>query len=237
MAGLTYTTYVAALAQLMVIEPTDTDFVAYLPNIINDAEQRIYRELDLLSTVVFDTSSSVTPNNPGFVLPTSVGKFIVVNSISVFTPVGATALNGTLNPLTPVTLDFLHMAWPSATGAGVPQLFAMVTDSIVRFGPWPDAAYVAQVGGTQRPTPLTVTNNTTFLSLYLPDLFLSASMVAGAAYQKNFGAMADNPQMAVSWESHYQTEFASANVEENRKKFASGAWGSLQPTPIATATR
>ena len=129
------------------------------------------------------------------------------------------------------------MLWPSTTGAGVPALYAMITDQIIIVGPAASAGYTIECIGTIRPTPLSASNPTTFLTLYLPDLFLSASMVYMSAYMRNWSASADDPKMSVSWQSHYDMELASANVEEMRKKYSSGGWGSLQPTPIATAGR
>jgi hypothetical protein len=93
-------------------------------------------------------------------------------------------------------------------------------------GPPPDAAYRVEVIGTIRPDPLSSSNPTTYLTQYLPDLFMAASLVFGAGYLQNYGAMVDNPQQAVSWESHYQALKASADMEENRKKYASQAWTS-----------
>jgi hypothetical protein len=116
-------------------------------------------------------------------------------------------------------------------------MYAMITDQTVIVGPWPDANYMVEVIGTVRPTPLSASNTTTYLTLYLPDLFVAASMIFAAGYQQNFGSQADNPQQAQSWSAQYDKLFPSANIEEMRKKYASQAWGSLQPTPIATPTR
>ena len=145
--------------------------------------------------------------------------------------------NGTRNQLVPCSRDVLDILWPSTTGAGVPALYAMITDQEIIVGPAPGAAYTCEVIGTIRPPPLSASNTVTVLTLYLPDVFLAASMVYMSAYMRNFGAQADDPKMATSWESHYQTLLASANVEEMRKKYSSGAWSSLQPTPIATSGR
>jgi hypothetical protein len=75
------------------------------------------------------------------------------------------------------------------------------------------------------------------LSQYLPDVFLAAAMVFASGYQKNFSSMGDNPQQAVSWESHVQPLIESAKVEEIRKKFGSQGWSSKSPDPIATPPR
>jgi hypothetical protein len=57
--SLTYNTFVTSLANLIVVSPVDVGYVTALPNIIDDAEQRLYRELDLLSTVTRDTAPLV----------------------------------------------------------------------------------------------------------------------------------------------------------------------------------
>ena len=233
-----YATYVATLSNLTVTTATMPEFVQILPECIDYAEQRLYRELDLLNTVIRDSSATLTVGTRNFTLPTTLGRFVVTNGFNVITPVSTTNPdNGTRNQLVPTTRDVLDIIWPSTTGATVPQLYAMITDQQIIVGPAPDAAYTIECIGTIRPNPLSASNTTTYLSLYLPSLLVAASMVFMSGYMKNFGAQADDPQMGASWESQYGKLFTSANTEEMRKKYASGAWGSLQPTPIATATR
>lgn len=234
---MNYTEYVAALSNLLVVEASDADFVDILPRIIDYAEQRMYRELDLLNTVTRSTGTlSVGTRN--FTLPQSNGRFVVTNGINVITPSSVTIPDeGTRNPLTPASLDIVDRLWPSVTGASVPTMYAMLTDQVIVVGPAPDQGYTVEVKGTIRPNALSASNPTTYLTLYLPDAFLACSMVGGAAWQKNFGAQADDPKMAMSWETQYQALFASANVEEQRKRYSAGGWASLSPTPIATPTR
>jgi len=235
--SLTYSQWIAELANLCVIDASDANFVANLPSTIDDAEQRIYRDLDLLNTVTRDTGTLSTGTR-SFTLPSNLGRFVVTNGFNVITPSTTTDPDsGTRNQLVPCSRDVLDMLWPSTTGAAVPALYAMITDQQIIVGPAPDATYTIEVIGTIRPTPLSASNTTTYLTLYLPDLFLSASMVFMSAYMRNFGAQADDPKMATSWESHYQTELSSANVEEQRKRYAAGQWSSMQPAPLATPPR
>jgi len=91
--------------------------------------------------------------------------------------------------------------------------------------------------GWIRPTPLSLANQTTPLTLYLPDVFLAAALVMAAGYQMNFSSMGDNPQQAVTWGSHVKTLLDSAKVEEFRKKFTSEAWTSKTPDPLAVPPR
>lgn len=234
---MNYATWVATISNLTVIDAADPDFVQILPECEEYTSNRLYRELDLLNTVTRQ-SGALTANDRNFTLPSAGGRFVVTNGINIITP--STTTNPDLGervPCTPVTRDYLDMAWPSSTGATVPAQYAMITDQTVIFGPWPDAAYTAEVVGTYRLAALSSTNTTSPLSLYWPDLFVAASMVFMTGYQRNFGAQASDPQSGMSWEAQYGKLFASADVETMRSKYASGAWGSLQPTPIATPSR
>ena len=229
----TYATWVAAIANETVIDPADTNFLAQISSSIDYGEMRLYRDLDLLSTVVRDIGT-LSANTRIFNLPSNLGRFVVTNGFNVFTPVGTVT---TRNPLVPCSRDVLDMLWPSLTGAGIPSLYAMITDQQIIMGPAPDQAYSIEVIGTIRPAPLSASNTTTALTLYLPDLWFAATMIFWSGYQHNWGAQSDDPRQAVSWESQYQALLASANVEEQRKRYAAGQWSSMQPAPLATPPR
>ncbi len=62
-------------------------------------------------------------------------------------------------------------------------------------------------------------------------------MIYISQFQRQFGASANDPQMPGSYEAQYQLLLKSAGVEENRKKFASVAWTSQSPSPVATPSR
>lgn len=226
--SLNYTTYVAQIANIMSVQSTTPQFQTMLPGMIDYAEQRIYRELDLLNTVVRNATTSLVAGSRNFALPTtSNGPFVTIQGINIITPVGAEPDNGTRNALQITVRDYLDTVWNSATGASLPKLFAMIDQFNIIVGPWPNAAYIVEVIGTIRPNPLSSSNATTFLTDYLPDLFIAASMIYATGYQRDFGSQSDNPAQAVSWESQYEKLFASANGEELRKKFAGPGWTSL----------
>lgn len=146
--ALTYNQFTTDLANFIVVPVNDPAFVIALPNIIDDAEQRLYRELDLLSTRVTATGA-LTANDRRFSLPTSNGTFVVVEQFNAITPSSTTDPDlGTRNPLTPVSKEVLDVLWPSATGADLPELFAPVSQTDWIVGPWPDEAYTIEVVGT-----------------------------------------------------------------------------------------
>lgn len=230
-----YGQYIDELTDLMVVSETDPSFVTILPAIIDYAEQRIYRELNLLANTVANSTVPFVANNRNLTFGL---HFTVCDQINVITPAGQTDPElGTRNPLTPCTREYLDLIWSSSAGAGLPTYFAMQSDQSIVVGPWPDAAYTVEVVGVARPLQLSATNITTYLTTYLPDLFLAASMVYASAYKQNFGASADDPKMAMSWEQQYQLLFASANAEEERKNWAAGGWTSQSTSKSATPPR
>ena len=237
--SINYQSYVDQISNLMVIGSTDANFQTMLPGMIDYAEQRIYREIDLLATQITDATASVSSGVRNFSFPTGTGTFITCDNLNIITPAGTAAASGTRVPLQPVSREFIDLVYPSGqANTGTPQFYAMASDTYVILGPSPDAAYVAEVIGIQRPTPLSSANSSTYLTAKLPDLFIAASMVFGSGYMRDFGAQGtDNPGMSVSWEGTYKTLFASADTEEQRKKFESEGWTSQSPAPLATPPR
>lgn len=235
--GLTYATYVDQIATLAVVASNDANFQIILPQAITYAENRMYRDLDFLTTVATNTSYATTSGTRQVNIP--VSAFVTLQQINLISPAGTTNPElGTRISLLSTTTDFLNMVYPSNTGAGQPQFFAMLNQNAFVLGPWPNAAYTLELVGTVRPDSLSATNTSTFISLYLPDLFIMASMVYVSAYQRNFsGASANDPQMPVSYESQYMTLLKGATVEEARKKFQSSGWASMSPAPVASPSR
>ena len=237
--GLTYATYVTQIATLAVVPENDTAFVTILPQMLTYAENRMYRDLDFLSTVTTNSTYTTTIGTP--FASFALADFITLQQINVITPAGETTPNsGTRNPLLPATKEFLNLVYPSSSSAAVPEYFAMFTqntDNVVLFGPWPDDTYTLELVGTYRPASLSSVNTTTFISTYLPDLLIMASMIYVSGYQRNFGRANDEPQMAVTYESQYKALLQGATVEEARKKFESSAWASMSPATVASPTR
>lgn len=236
--ALTYSSYVQQIATMAVIPSNDTNFTIILPSMIDYAELRIQRDLDFLSTQISTTAYPFTANNNTLTLPTS--QFIVPQTFEVINSSGASS------PLLPVTKEFIQNVYGTGSATGLPQYFAVYggdtsttgnTSQYMIVGPIPDQAYTTKLTGTVRSASLSATNTTTFISTYLPDMFIMASMIYISAFQRNFGRLNDDPQMAQTYESQYQALKNSALVEENRKKFEASAWTSYSPAPAASPTR
>ena len=164
----------------------------------------------------------------GTVRAQSLGYLPPVSSTSV---VGTTATinfssaHGLASGTTVYLNDFVSSAWNGTYTCTVTGTYTIT---------------IQVASGTAAATTIgTVSNGsgTTFISTYLPDMLVMASMIYISAYQRNFGRLSDDPQMAQSYESQYQLLKNSALVEENRKKFEGAAWSSYSPAPAASPTR
>jgi hypothetical protein len=209
----------------------DANFNAIYPRAIEYIEQRLQKELDLLGATVTDETGVLSANTRVFTLPTSTGNFIVTTQVSPGTGASRAA------PLLPVSRSFIETVWPSDTapaGTLAPTYWAPRDQVSILVGPPVTAPLAMSVTGEQRFVPLSPGNPSNFLSVYFPDLYNVGSLVFLAGYQRDFGAMSDDPSKAQSWEAQYQTLQKSAAVEEARKKFESVGWSPRLPSPIAT---
>jgi hypothetical protein len=233
-----YNTYVQQIATMAVVPTTDTNFQIILPQMISYAELRMQRDLDFLSTQISNTSYTFTANNGTLTVPTS--QFVVMQTVEVIDG------SGNSTPLVPVSKEFIQNVYGSGSTTGLPQYFAVyggdsattgLTSQNIIVGPIPNSGYQARLTGTVRSAPLSATNTQTYISVYLPDMFIMASMIYISGYQRNFGRQSDDPAMAQSYESQYQALKTSALIEENRKKFEASAWTSYSPAPASSPTR
>ena len=244
------TSYLTQISTMAVVDPADTAFLAILPQMITYAENRIYRDVDFLFTSTANSSYSVSQGSRTISVPSGAnfggtffggGVLVVAEQINLITPAGTTNPElGSRVPLLPTTKEFLDAVYGSSLTAnrGQPKYFCPFDDYTFLVGPYADAAYQVEIIGTFRPASMSSTNKTTFISLYLPDLLIMASMIYISAYQRNFSSASGNdPQMPITYETQYQTLLKSATSEENRKKFEAAAWSSQGVSTSATPTR
>lgn len=230
-----YTEYVNEIKQVaMVSSVTGTaNLLAVLPNAINYAELRIYREFNFLATQTADHSVLTTPGVRRVMIP---DLFIVVEGLSLILPAGfvPTQPDAERVPLLRVSRGFCDVTWPIETRTEIPKPFetyySIYSDNEAEgddlpplpeaaiVAPTPDKSYYAEFTGTARPAPLSPTNTETILTRLYPDIFFAASMIWISGWQRNFGAQADDPQKAVSWEMIYKELAVGVSVEETRKR-------------------
>jgi len=238
---LTYFDYITQVATMAIVPVDDPNYVTIIDSMISYAEDRIQRDLDFLASQTNISYISVlNAGSSNFFIPLT--DFITVQTIQII----KTFLGNEYTTLLPVGKEYIQnvYGYNSVFYQGTPQYFAMYgadgtnpNNYQIIVGPTSDDSYDAIVTGTIRFSPLSLVNSQTFISTYLPELFIMASMIYISAYQRNFGRQSDDPAMAQSYESQYQALLKGATVEEFRKKFQSAGWTSYSPSPISSPTR
>lgn len=249
---LTYNGFVTQLGILSVLQTqavsgvvqgVDSYFTSLIPQCLAYAESRIQRDLDLLPS---RTSNTYSLTSGSSILAVPTGDFVTLQTVSY--PFGSG--NG---PLLPVTQEWLQNMFNTSASNGPPQYFAMiggdsatagVTSNLVQFGPTPDQTYTITVFGTIRMPSLAsyattgpASTSLTFISSWLPDLLIQASMIFISEFQRNFAGTSNDPAMPGTYENQYQTLLKGALTEQLRSKFWGAGWSSESPAPTATPGR
>lgn len=235
---LTYTSFVSQIANLMPIDTANADFQVMLPGAIDYVEGALYRELDLLSVRITDTSVTCTSGIRTILLSTAQGTMLVVERVNIMTPAGA-ASSLSRNTTLPVSPDWMDNVFGSAlsSNTGLPLFFSRTNDTQITLGPAPDAAYGTEIVATVRPAPLSSGNSSNWFTQNTPELYMAGAAVYAFGWMRDYGQSNSDPQAAQSWQSRYQDLLQSAKIDELRKKFASNAWSDKIPSPTATPPR
>ncbi len=216
---------------LMVDQAPSADFSSIFPAAIQQAENDLYRTLDILSCRASDSTVTLTVSNRNATCPSTVS---IVEGISYLTPVGNTPPTATRNGIERTSLDFIDQFYGDETATGTPLYFAMKSDTAIVFAPTPASAWKIEITGTVQPTAMSPSNQTSFLGNQFPDLLLAGVIVFMCAWQKDLGQSSDNPQLALSWQSTYDRLLKSAVEFVQRQKSQDAGWNPYSPTPLST---
>lgn len=246
---MNWTTLTAALQNYLQQAPVGgtpgSGWSAAIPVMVNNAELRIYRDLDFLATRGENTSLSVVTGQRtlslGGITGETVGGYPVAYAYPVVVQRVALLVGGTWINCMPVSLDMLEMIWPTEATTGIPTEYlayvTLIDHATLAFAPTPAAAYNARVVGTWRPAPMSDSQQQSWLGDNVPDLLFAAAMFEAEAYIQNFGAQSDNPQAAQSWQAEYDRLKNNAMEEEQRRKGQDPGWQPYSPTPLAGTPR
>jgi len=219
-----------------------------LPQILSYAEGRIQRDIDALQSRSSNTYTLTVANN---LLQIPVTDFLVVETLEWTQVSNGVVVNSC--PLIPVSKEFIQNCYSGVFCTGTPKYFAMYGDTFgdgantnvnILLGPPPNFAYPVRVTGVirmpslyQYATPGPADTSYTYISQWLPDLLVMASMIFISGYQRQFSANSDDPAMPVNYEKQYRTLLAGAIAEENRKKGMGSGWSGYSTPATATPTR
>lgn len=247
-----YSDWVTATADLLDIAATitnpaaaapssDPNFNNIIPRAIEYTENRIQRDMDLINTYVIDSTGTLTANSRNFTYSVHSGTFIVVTQVSLLLENSNSTQIYRQPPLLMVSWETLNSFYPQdiplTPSPSYPQYWAPTNGLGGIVGPAPDAAYGIELVGTQRFTPLSSANISNFLTIFMPDVYLAASMVFLYQYQRDLGAGSDDPQAGVTWNTTYETLMKPAYIENMRATFRSTGWNGRLPSQIATPSQ
>ena len=175
---MTYNTLVLQLENYL--NRYDAILIAQIPNFIYQAEQRICREsknigLERYVTKAFVAGNSVIPKPGGW------RRTITFNY--------GTGLNfNNRNQLYLRTYEYVRSYWPNSSQfniASPPVYYCDYSYTHLLIAPTPALAYPFELAYLELPTPLTINNQTNWLTNYAPDLLLYACLLEAIPFLKN----------------------------------------------------
>jgi hypothetical protein len=164
-------------------ENTEADFVANIPVFVQQAEQRIYNNVQFPS-LRKNVTGVTTINNKYVSCPSD---FLAVYSFAV---VDGTLASGTYEYLLNKDVNFIRQSYPQADDTGLPRYYALfgpqsANDAELTFilGPTPDSNYNVELHYYYYPESI-VTAGTTWLGDNFDSVLLYGSLVEAYTYMK-----------------------------------------------------
>lgn len=181
------------------VESNETTMVSNLDLIIEFAEKRIYRSTDL-SEVWKYQQASLAADDEFVSLPSDT---VVIRSLQ--------AIDGSNNRtfLRQKDLSFLDEYNGNRTTTGTPVYWGWYNDQTLMVAPPPSAEITLELAHTVRPTQLSGSNTTTWLSTNAPDVLLYACLMELATFLK------EEPDIIQEYEKKYQAAYQALIAEEN----------------------
>ena len=146
---------------------------AVIDTFITMAENKILRDIDL-DVFKLEATANTTANNRFLVAPSDIltHRYLMVT------------INGNQTFLDFRDTSFMKEYWPDSTATGTPKYYAVWNQNTFYIAPTPDAAYVVQLGYIYRPTQLSSTNTTTWISTNAPEALLYSCLIQAYSYTK-----------------------------------------------------
>lgn len=178
--SLTYNQLVSAIEDYL--QYNDPVFVANLPVIIQQAEDRIYQSVQA-PVERKNSTGALTSGNQYLGAPSdmlSVASFAVISGTDY-------------TFLVPREVSFIREAFPStaSSGRGLPKCYALFDQTTFIFGPTPDTSYSVELNYHAKPASIVqysgstvVGTTTTWISLNFESVLLSACLLEAYIFLK-----------------------------------------------------
>jgi hypothetical protein len=151
---------------------TETAFVAAIPTFIKQAEQRIYRSVNLPVNRK-NVAGTMTDGNQYLTMPTD---FLLPLSLSITSSSNQIFL---LNK----DSNFVRSTYPNVSTKGTPKYYATFANDTFIIGPTPDANYVTELHYYYQPASI-VDTSPSWLGTNADTVLLYGSLVEAYTYMK-----------------------------------------------------
>ena len=151
---------------------TGTDFTAAIPTFVKQAEQRIYRSVNLPVNRK-NVSGTMTDGNAYLAMPSD---FLFPLSLAITSSSNQTFL---INK----DANFLRSAYPNASTEGTPKYYGIFASDTFIIGPTPDSNYTTELHYYYMPNSI-VTDSTSWLGTNADTALLYGSLVEAYTYMK-----------------------------------------------------
>jgi len=165
---------------------TETNFVAAIPTFVKQAEQRIYRSVNLPVNRK-NVAGTMTDGNQYLTMPTD---FLLPLSLSITSSSNQIFL---LNK----DSNFIRSTYPNASTKGTPKYYATFASDSFIIGPTPDANYVTELHYYYQPVSI-VDTSPSWLGTNADTVLLYGSLVEAYTYMKG------DPDMMQLYQQRYQ---------------------------------
>jgi hypothetical protein len=174
---MNYTQLTQALQDYL--ESSETSFVSNIPTFVKQAEERIYRSVQI-PELRKNATAATTSGNQYLARP---ADFLSVFSLAVVDG------SGNYSYLYDKDVNFIREAYPSASTSGLPKYYAQFdgdqsgTEGNFILGPTPNAVYTVELHYYYDP-PSIVDTGTSWLGTNAETALLYGSLVEAYTYQK-----------------------------------------------------
>lgn len=165
-------------------ENDGTEFLAYVPKMVNRAEERLTRDLDDYGLVSF-TSIAVSVSTNILTLPAGTR---IIKNINITTS-ATSVTDATRIHLLPRTDEYIRDFWPVSASTGVPEYYAPRDNTTILIAPTPVSTYDGEIAYISRPVTLASVTPNNYFSDFCYDALFNACMVEAMVFQKDFNTM------------------------------------------------
>jgi hypothetical protein len=196
MQNFSYTNLLVLIPQYA--ERTDVAFAAQIPTFISLAENRL--AVDMKQQGFQSVVTGTLPLTPAMAKPSFWKETISFNITS----------GSERNQLFLRSLEYVRNYWPNDSLTGTPKFYADYNISNFLLAPTPATALNFELVYYARLDPLSVANDSNWMTLNAPQALFAACMVEACRYIKNDARQS-------TWESMYQSSVGGVKSENTER--------------------